>query len=156
MAKEIERKFIINHIPKSLLGYKLKQGYLQSEKKRTVRIRTVEGKINKSYITIKGVSNKAGLSRYEFETEIPFSDGVYMLELCDLPLIEKTRYVYEINNVVWELDEFHGMNDGLLIAEVELSSENQIIEIPNFIKKEVTGIKKYYNSNLQKHPYKMW
>jgi len=156
MAKEIERKFIIKQIPKNLSGGNIKQGYLQLEKKRTVRIRTVEGKTNKSYITIKGISNKVGLSRYEFETEIPFNEGVYMLELCDTPLIEKTRYIYKVNNIIWEIDEFHGMNKGLLIAEVELSSEKQKIEIPDFIYKEVTGIKKYYNSYLQKHPFKLW
>ena len=156
MAKEIERKFIIKHIPKNLLGGKIKQGYLQSEKTRTVRIRTVESKKNKAYITIKGASNKTGLSRYEFETEIPFNEAVYMLKLCDTPLIEKTRYIYKNDNVIWEIDEFHGMNEGLFIAEVELSNENQKIELPDFIIEEVTGINKYYNSNLQKSPFTLW
>ena len=156
MAIEVERKFIIKHVPKGLLGNKIKQGYLQSEKKRIVRIRTVESKKNKAYITIKGASNKTGLSRYEFETEIPFNEAVYMLKLCDTPLIEKTRYIYKNNNVIWEIDEFHGMNEGLLIAEVELSNENQKIELPDFIIKEVTGINKYYNSNLQKSPFILW
>ena len=156
MAKEIEKKFLINSIPENLFGSKIKQGYLQSEKQRTVRIRTTESKKNEAYITIKGASNKTGLSRYEFETEIPFNEGVYMLELCDTPLIEKTRYIYETDSVVWELDEFHGMNEGLLIAEVELSNENQKIQLPDFITEEVTGINKYYNSNLQKSPYILW
>ncbi len=156
MAIEVERKFIIKSIPKNLFGSKINQGYLQSEKKRTVRIRTVEGKKNKSYITIKGASNKTGLSRYEFETEIPFDEGTRMLELCDIPLIEKTRYIYEDNNAIWEIDEFHGMNKGLLIAEIELSNENQKIELPDFIIEEVTGINKYYNSNLQKSPFTLW
>jgi len=157
MPNEIERKFLVKHIPKNLFGYKINQGYLQSEIHRTVRIRATEENSNhKGYITIKGVSNDSGLSRYEFETEIPIKDANYMLKLCDSPIIEKTRYIYETKLLKWEIDEFHGINKGLVVAEVELSSEKQKIKIPDFIYKEVTGIKKYYNNQLQKNPYKSW
>ena len=157
MPNEIERKFLVKYIPKNLLGCKIKQGYLQAEKHRTVRVRTIETKKNhKGYITIKGASNDSGLSRYEFETKIPINEAIYMLKLCNTPLIEKTRYIYKAKIITWEIDEFHGMNSGLVVAEVELSSEKQKIKLPDFIYKEVTGIKKYYNNQLQKNPYKSW
>ena len=157
MPNEIERKFLVKYIPKNLLGCKIKQGYLQAEKHRTVRVRTTETKKNrKGYITIKGASNDSGLSRYEFETKIPINEAIYMLKLCNTPLIEKTRYIYKAKIITWEIDAFHGMNSGLVVAEVELSSEKQKIKLPDFIYKEVTGIKKYYNNQLQKNPYKLW
>ena len=158
MPKEIERKFLINKIPKNLTGNKIKQGYLQSEKHRTVRIRTVEKPNNdkKAYLTIKGASNKSGASRYEFETNIPYKEATYLLKLCNKPLIEKTRYIYNKNDVVWEIDDFDGLNKGLLIAEIEIKNEQQSFKLPNFIVKEVTGDPKYYNSALQKHPYQKW
>lgn len=158
MPKEIERKFLVSHIPDGLLETKIKQGYLQSEKHRTVRIRTLvinpDGK--EAFLTIKGASNKRGTSRYEFETDIPFDEATYLLKLCDVPLIEKTRYIYILDNIKWEIDEFHGVNRGLFLAEVELSDENQNIVLPDFIVEEVTGINKYYNSMLQKNPYTIW
>ena len=157
MPNEIERKFLVKYIPKNLLGCKIKQGYLQAEKHRTVRVRTTETKKNrKGYITIKGASNDSGLSRYEFETKIPINEAIYMLKLCNTPLIEKTRYIYKAKIITWEIDAFHGMNSGLVVAEVEISSEKQKIKLPDFIYKEVTGIKKYYNNQLQKNPYKSW
>ena len=158
MPKEIERKFLVSHIPNGSIETEIKQGYLQSEKHRTVRIRTLvknpDGK--EAFITIKGASNKRGTSRYEFETEIPFDEATYLLKLCDVPLIEKTRYIYILDNIKWEIDEFHGVNRGLFLAEVELSDENQNIVLPDFIVEEVTGINKYYNSMLQKNPYTIW
>ena len=158
MPKEIERKFLISHIPDGLIETKIKQGYIQSEKHRTVRIRTLvknpDGKA--AFLTKKGASNKRGTSRYEFETEIPFDEATYLLKLCDVPLIEKTRYIYILDNIKWEIDEFHGVNRGLFLAEVELSDENQNIVLPDFIVEEVTGINKYYNSMLQKNPYTIW
>ena len=158
MPKEIERKFLVSHIPDGLIETKIKQGYLQSEKHRTVRIRTLvknpDGK--EAFLTIKGASNKRGTSRYEFETDIPFDEATYLLKLCDVPLIEKTRYIYILDNIKWEIDEFHGVNRGLFLAEVELSDENQNIVLPDFIVEEVTGINKYYNSMLQKTPYTLW
>ena len=158
MPKEIERKFLVSHIPDGSIETEIKQGYLQSEKHRTVRIRTLvkKPKGKKAFITIKGASNKSGTSRYEFETGIPFDEANYLLKLCDLPLIEKTRYIYISDNLKWEIDQFHGENKGLLLAEVEISNENQKFVLPNFIVEEVTGINKYYNSMLQKNPYSLW
>ena len=158
MTKEIERKFLVSYIPEEAIGIEIKQGYLQTEKHRTVRIRTIVENtgLKKSFLTIKGVSNEKGTSRYEFETEIPFNEATYLLKLCDSPLIEKTRYIYKSDNEKWEIDEFHGKNKGLLLAEVELSNENQKIKLPDFIIEEVTGINKYYNSMLQKSPYTLW
>ena len=157
MNKEIERKFLIKKIPKGLIGTTLRQGYLQSEKERAVRIRTVEKEgLKKGFLTIKGVGNSSGMSRYEFETEIPIADADYLLNLCDQPIIEKTRYIYEHESLIWEIDDFHGVNDGLVIAEVELKSEDQEIKKPDFVDKEVTGQKKYYNLMLTKNPYSLW
>ena len=157
MNKEIERKFLIKKIPKGLIGTTLRQGYLQSEKQRAVRIRTVEKEgLKKGFLTIKGVGNSSGMSRYEFEAEIPIADADYLLNLCDQPIIEKTRYIYEHESLIWEIDDFHGVNDGLVIAEVELKSEDQEIKKPDFVDKEVTGQKKYYNLMLTKNPYSLW
>ena len=96
------------------------------------------------------------MSRYEFEIEIPVSDADHLLSLCDQPLIEKTRYKYDYEGVTWEIDEFHGVNDGLVVAEVELESEDQEFEKPYFIGEEVTGQVKYYNMMLLKNPYTTW
>ena len=157
MNKEIERKFLIKKIPKGLIGTTLRQGYLQSEKQRAVRIRTIEkSRLKRGFLTIKGVGNSSGMSRYEFETEIPIADADYLLNLCDQPIIEKTRYIYEHESLIWEIDDFHGVNDGLIIAEVELKSEDQKIKKPDFVDKEVTGQKKYYNLMLTKNPYSLW
>jgi len=139
MNKEIERKFLIKKVPKGLFGTTLRQGYLQSEKERTVRIRTVIKKgLKRGFLTIKGLGNTSGMSRYEFETEIPIADADYLLNLCDQPIIEKTRYIYEHESLIWEIDDFHGANDGLIIAEVELKSEDQEVKKPDFVDKEVT------------------
>ena len=153
MKKEIERKYLIKEIPKGLVGTTLRQGYLQSEKERAVRIRTVE---KRGFLTIKGLGNSSGMSRYEFETEIPLADADFLLNLCDQPIIEKTRYIYEHESLIWEIDDFHGVNDGLIIAEVELKSEDQDVKKPGFVEKEVTGQKRYYNLMLTKNPYSMW
>jgi len=158
MSIEIERKFLVSYIPEKSIGVKIKQGYLQSEKNRTVRVRTTidNSNIKKAFITIKGAASKKGISRYEFEQEIPFEQALNLFPLCDQPLIEKTRYIYINNNEKWEIDDFHGENEGLLLAEIELNRENQKVDTPDFILSEVTGIKKYYNSMLQKSPYKNW
>lgn len=157
MANEIERKFLIKSLPEDMSGTTMRQGYLQPEKERAVRIRTVEKDgSKKGVLTIKGMGNKSGMSRYEFETEIPTSDADHLLSLCDQPLIEKTRYKYKHDNLIWEIDEFHGVNDGLVVAEVELESEDQQFEKPNFISEEVTGQVKYYNMMLLKNPYSTW
>ena len=158
MPNEIERKFIVCHIPNDLVNKKITQGYLQSEKHRTVRIRIVNDSSNNetAYLTIKGKSNRAGTNRYEFEIQIPINEATHLIEMCDKPLIEKTRHLYNTDNVKWEIDEFHGANNGLLLAEIELLSEDQKFVLPDFVVKEVTGLKKYYNSMLQRSPYTTW
>ena len=157
MANEIERKFLIKSLPNDMSGTTMRQGYLQPEKERAVRIRTVEKDgSKKGVLTIKGMGSESGMSRYEFETEIPVSDADHLLSLCDQPLIEKTRYKYDHLGLTWEIDEFHGVNDGLIIAEVELESEDQQFNKPDFIGDEVTGQVKYYNMMLLKNPYTTW
>ncbi|MDC0235040.1 MAG: CYTH domain-containing protein [Candidatus Marinimicrobia bacterium] len=157
MANEIERKFLINALPEGMSGTTMRQGYLQPEKERAVRVRTVEKDgSKKGVLTIKGMGSASGMSRYEFETEIPVTDADHLLSLCDQPLIEKTRYKYDHGGLVWEVDEFHGVNDGLVVAEVELESEEQTFDKPDFIGEEVTGQTKYYNMMLLKNPYTTW
>ena len=146
MGKEIERKFLLSFLPEGMSGVSMRQGYLQSEKERAVRVRTVEKDgSKKGVLTIKGMGSESGMSRYEFETEIPVSDADHLLLLCDKPLIEKTRYKYDYEGLTWEIDEFYGVNDGLVVAEVELECEDQQFEKPDFIGEEVTGQVKYYN-----------
>jgi adenylate cyclase len=102
------------------------------------------------------MGSASGMSRYEFETEIPVPDADHLLSLCDQPLIEKTRYNYDFEGLTWEVDEFHGVNDGLVVAEVELESEDQQFNKPDFVGEEVTGQVKYYNMMLLKNPYTTW
>ena len=157
MGKEIERKFLVSFLPEGMGGTNMRQGYLQQEKERAVRIRTVQkDESKKGVLTIKGIGSESGMSRYEFETEIPISDANHLLSICDKPLIEKTRYKYDYEDLTWEIDEFHGVNDGLVVAEVELESEDQQFKKPNFIGEEVTGQVKYYNMMLLKNPYTTW
>ena len=157
MANEIERKFLIKSLPEGMSGTTMRQGYLQPEKERAVRVRTVEKDgSKKGVLTIKGMGSSSGMSRYEFETEIPVTDADHLLSLCDQPLIEKTRYKYDHGGLVWEVDEFHGVNDGLVVAEVELESEEQTFDKPGCIGEEVTGQTKYYNMMLLKNPYTTW
>ena len=157
MANEIERKFLIKSLPEDMSGTTMRQGYLQPEKERAVLIRTVEKDgSKKGVLTIKGMGSKSGMSRYEFETEIPVPDADHLLSLCDQPLIEKTRFKYDHEGLIWEIDEFHGVNDGLIVAEVELESEDQQFNKPDFIGDEVTGQIKYYNMMLLKNPYTAW
>lgn len=128
------------------------QGYMAVQG-ATVRIRIRQGK---AYLTIKGPSRDGGLSRYEFEREIPLEDAREMLQLCRGGLVEKTRHIVEYEGHVWEIDEFHGDNDGLLMAEVELSDPNEPIVLPPFIGPEVTGDKHFYNKHMLKDPYPNW
>ena len=155
---EIERKFILSKIPNSLPKLEIKQGYLQTDKDRTVRIRSVtnlDGLI-KNILTIKGPSSKNGMSRFEYENIIPNKNAKDLFKLCYKPLIEKTRHIYIFDGMKWELDEFHRANNGLLIGEIELKSESVNFKLPNFIVEEVTDQKKYYNSMLQKYPFSEW
>jgi len=154
MGKEIERKFIVKKdIYKKLCTGKLyKQGYLNSNPDRTIRVRLVG---NKGFLTLKNKGN--GLTRDEFEYEIPFEDAEEILEnMCKKPLIEKTRYIYTYMEHTWEIDEFHGDNEGLVIAELELTSEDERFNMPDWIGEEVTFDYKYTNSNLINKPYKHW
>jgi adenylate cyclase len=153
---EIERKFLVtsmDFISESFKQHSIAQGYLNSNPERTVRIR-IKGE--KGFITIKGAGNESGLSRMEWEKEIPFEEAQSLLQLCEKGAIEKTRYEVKSGHHIIEIDVFHGDNDGLIMAEVELENENEAIEIPNWLGKEVTGDKRYYNSYLSLHPYKTW
>ena len=154
MGTEIERKFLVkDNAWRSLAaGVEYRQGYLNSAKERTVRVRTIAAR---GYLTIKGITT--GATRAEYEYEIPAADADAMLDdLCEKPLIEKSRYKIDFGGLVWEVDEFFGDNQGLIVAEVELESEDQKFEIPEWIGEEVTGDPKYFNSNLINNPYLKW
>lgn len=153
MGKEIERKFLVKGDQWRSLGTGVlyRQGYIATSGKETVRVRIVG---STGYLTIKGAT--VGNSRLEFEYSIPLPDAREMLDnLCTHPLIEKTRYKIKQEDLVWEVDEFTGENKGLIIAEVELQTENQIINLPDWIDREVND-PKYYNANLAKYPYSQW
>ncbi|MCK5329937.1 MAG: CYTH domain-containing protein [Candidatus Marinimicrobia bacterium] len=158
MGKEIERKFLIQgELPPNSKYTTIRQGYLQTDKERTVRIRTITmDNTTRGYLTIKGLGSASGMSRYEFEMEIPPEDATHLLTLCDQPLIEKTRYRITHANNTWEVDIFLGANQGLAVAEIELEAEDQVFDKPDFIGAEITGDIKYYNSMLQKEPYTIW
>ncbi len=154
MGREIERKFLVtgNDYRELAIGTHYRQGYLNSQKERVVRIRTID---DQGFITVKGITK--GATRLEYEYEISVSDANEMLnELCEQPIIEKHRYKVPMGEFVWEIDEFHGDNEGLTVAEVELLSEDQEYPKPDWIGEEVTGDARYYNSNLIANPYKSW
>ncbi|MBU1106076.1 MAG: CYTH domain-containing protein [Candidatus Riflebacteria bacterium] len=154
MGKEIERKYLVKSTEwkKLAKGTSYRQGYLSTVKERTVRVRTIDAK---GFLTIKGIT--IGASRAEYEYEIPAADADAMLSnLCEKPLIEKNRYKINYAGLVWEVDEFFGDNDGLIVAEVELTSEDQKIELPTWVGEQVTSDPRYFNSNLTKNPYKNW
>ncbi|MEN8192477.1 MAG: CYTH domain-containing protein [Bacteroidota bacterium] len=155
MAQEIERKFLVTSDFKSSSKKetRITQGYLSSVPERTVRVR-VKG--DKGFITIKGIGNESGASRYEWEKEIPVEEVKELLAICEPGVIDKTRYLVEAGNHTFEVDEFYGDNDGLTVAEVELSDENEEFEKPAWLGEEVTGDVKYFNSMLMKNPYKNW
>lgn len=154
MGKEIERKFLVkgNAFKALAKGTRYRQGYLNSAMERVVRVRTID---DKGFLTIKGITT--GATRMEYEYEIPAKDADVMLdELCEKPIIEKNRYKIPQGKLVWEIDEFFGENDGLVVAEVELESEDQAFKKPEWVGAEVTGDPKYFNSNLIQNPYKNW
>ncbi|WP_158730309.1 CYTH domain-containing protein [Flavobacterium sp. I-STPA6A] len=153
---EIERKFIVkNQSFKEEIHTKsiVSQGYLSSNPERTVRVRI---RNDKGYLTIKGISNESGTSRYEWEKEIPLPEAKELFKLCKKGAITKTRYEIPFANHTYEVDEFYGDNEGLIIAEIELSSENEKFDKPNWLGDEVTGEQRYYNSNLSILPFKEW
>jgi len=156
MAIEIERKFLVHkemwnsaRINATCTAYK--QGYLQATPNCTVRVRQAG---EKAFLTVKGKTD--GMSRLEFEYEIPLSDLTGLLPLCSGPLVEKNRCTIVYETKLWEVDEFLGDNEGLIIAEIELNSKDEVFSIPEWIDKEVTGDKRYYNSFLSVNPYKKW
>lgn len=154
MAKEIERKFLlVGDEWRSLAkGTHYRQGYLNSVKERTVRIRTID---DKAFLTIKGIT--VGATRVEYEYEIPHADCNAMLDdLAEKPIIEKNRYKIPMGEFVWEVDEFLGVNAGLVVAEIELKSEDQPFDKPSWVGEEVSGDPRYFNSNLVSHPYSSW
>ncbi len=154
MALEIERKFLVKKalLPSATEKIKMVQGYIPSEMGTVVRLRT-ENEVAK--LTIK--AKKSDLVRYEYEYDIPVEDALEMLEkLCEKPLVEKTRHLIPFGNHTWEVDYFEGENSGLVVAEIELSDENESFERPEWVDREVTDKKEYRNNYLASHPYKTW
>jgi adenylate cyclase len=154
MGIEIERKFLVkNEAWKSddLEGLRCRQGYLIAEKEKTVRIRIIG---ERAFLTIKGKT--AGITRSEFEYEIPVQDAEALLELCGGAVIEKTRYFIECAGMTWELDVFAGDNTGLVMAEIELEAEDQRFILPPWAGKEVSSEMRYYNASLASHPFSEW
>lgn|SRR5690606_33134285 len=153
---EIERKFSVkntNFLANAKESFKITQGYLNSDKKRTVRVR-IKG--DKGFITVKGLSSADGLSRFEWEKEILVKDAEALLLLCEDFVIDKTRYMIPFNDVIFEVDVFEGVNKGLIIAEVELQSTDQQFEKPNWLADELTGDERFYNAYLSNHPFTTW
>jgi len=153
---EIERKFLVKSEAFKTAAFRktrISQGFLNTDKKRTVRIR-LKGEIG--FITVKGQSSKNGLSRFEWEKEIPKDEAEALLNLCEPAIIDKTRYEVKIGTHIYEVDEFYGDNSGLIVAEIELNSENETYIKPSWLGEEVTGDIKYYNSQLSKAPFASW
>lgn len=155
MAQEIERKFLVKGEFKSeaYSSSRIVQGYISSARGRTVRVRIRD---EKGYLTIKGAANASGTSRYEWEKEIPLDEARELMKLCEPGIIDKTRYLVRSGRHIFEVDEFYGENEGLILAEVELNSEDEAFEKPGFIGEEVTGDVRYYNSQLMKNPFSTW
>lgn len=154
MGLEIERKFLLKNSDwEKCIDSKtsIRQGYLTTDAERTVRVRTTD---ETAFITIKGKTQRT--TRQEFEYEIPFKDGESLLKLCEAPLIEKTRFIVKDGGRTWEIDKFDGENEGLTIAEIELTSEEEEIHLPDWIGEEVSQDARYYNSSLIKNPFKNW
>ncbi|TVZ15945.1 CYTH domain-containing protein [Maribacter sp. MAR_2009_72] len=153
---EIERKFLVSsedYKSEARSKTRIVQGFLNTDPSRTVRIR-IKGDLG--FITVKGKSNASGTSRFEWEKEISVVDAEELLKLCEKGVLEKCRYDVPLGNHIFEVDEFFGDNEGLTIAEVELESENESFKKPSWLGEEVTGMIKYYNSQLSKNPFKKW
>ena len=155
MSIEIERKFLVNGDYKSVAisHTRIIQGYICSQRGRTVRVRIRD---RQGYLTIKGPSMAGGLSRYEFEKEITLDEALSLLRICEPGIIDKVRWLVPMGKHTFEVDEFFGENEGLVMAEVELSDENEAYERPPFLGREVTGDRRFYNSCLRIHPFKEW
>jgi len=152
MGIEIERKFLVKNedwrvgTPTLFI-----QGYLSTDAQTTVRVRLAG---SEAMLTVKGKTQ--GISRAEFEYSIPWADAKEMLKLCDGPLIEKHRWLHPMGDITWEIDEFLGLNAGLVIAEIELDNEDQVFDLPDWVGEEVTQNKRYFNSNLSEAPFSTW
>ena len=156
MAQEIERKFLVLNESFKNEAFKqtrITQGYLSSLPERTVRIR-VKG--DKGFITVKGIGNDSGVSRFEWEKEIPAQEVLALMNIAEPGVIDKTRYQVKKGDHIYEVDEFYGENEGLIVAEIELKEEGEYFDKPQWLGQEVTGDVKYYNSMLMKNPYKKW
>ena len=153
---EIERKFLVSSNAfknEAFKSTRIIQGFLNTHKERTVRIRL---KGEKGFLTVKGKSSNDGLTRFEWEKEISKKEAESLLKLCESGIIDKTRYEVNVGNHIFEVDKFYGDNEGLIVAEVELRDENEAFEKPNWLAEEVTGNIKYYNSQLSKQPFNTW
>jgi adenylate cyclase len=153
---EIERKFLVKSEEfkeHAFAKNEIAQGYLNSNAERTVRVR-IKG--NQGFLTIKGKGNESGMTRFEWEKEIPVSEAKMLLELCENGVIRKVRFEVKLGDHIYEIDEFFGENEGLIIAEIELQSEDEAFEKPEWLGEEVTNNVKYYNSYLSKNPFKNW
>jgi adenylate cyclase len=153
---EIERKFLVTSEAfkkEAFAQNRIAQGYLSSVPERTVRVR-IKG--DKGFLTIKSISNETGLSRFEWEKEIRVDEAKELLKLCEKGVIDKTRFEVKMGNHVFEIDEFYGENEGLIMAEIELKSETENFEKPSWLGKEVTNDNRYYNSYLSRNPYRNW
>ena len=156
MAIEIERKYLVKNnsfLDQSYKKVSIRQGFLNSDKNRVVRVRI---KDDKGYLTIKGLSNSSGITRNEWEYQIDIQDAQELLSICEPSVIEKYRYYIKHDLLEFEVDVFKNDNEGLIIAEIELSDENQEFDKPDWLGKEVSGDDKYYNSSLSKKPFKSW
>ena len=153
---EIERKFLVkgdSYRRQARSSSHIRQGYISSAGRCTIRVRTRD---DEAFLTIKGPSLDGGLSRYEFEKAITRDEAEHLMHLCEPGIIDKTRFLVDCGDHTFEVDEFHGDNDGLVVAEVELGSVDEAYEKPDFIGEEVTGIRRYYNSHLRRNPYRLW
>jgi len=153
---EIERKFLVSSKAfkdEAKRSFRIKQGFLNTDPERTVRVRL---KDDKGFLTVKGKSTEDGLSRFEWENGISKTDAEALLLLCEKGVIDKIRYEIDYGNHTFEVDEFFGDNEGLIIAEVELNHPTEIFKKPHWLGEEVTGQKQYYNSQLSKQPFKTW
>ena len=157
MALEIERKFLVkgDYKPEAFKAFRITQGYLSVAPGKTVRVRLRD---EQGFITIKGPSYANGTTRFEWEKEIPADEARSLLELAKPGLIDKTRYLVKNTDGrhTWEVDEFHGLNEGLTVAEIELASEDESFDKPEWLGEEVTGDRRYHNSMLMKNPFKNW
>ena len=155
MAQEIERKFLVagDFKPYARKSEHIVQGYLNSTPERTVRVRI---KDDKGYMTVKGISSQSGVSRFEWEKEIPVNEARELINICEPGVIDKVRHLVDVGEHIFEVDEFYGDNEGLVVAEIELSSEDEAFVKPEWLGEEVTGDVRYYNSMLMKNPYKGW